>query len=87
MPRTAKSRGLTPGISRIDQEATRTHGYFVRIGYERGTGGGWRPRHRAFFGDKSFGGKKGALKAAEAWKAEVAAAESKSRRGGTKRKS
>jgi hypothetical protein len=55
-----------PGISRIDQESTRTHGWFVRVGYRR-TKQGWRPKHRAFFGDKSHGGKTAALKAAEVW--------------------
>jgi hypothetical protein len=55
-----------PGISRIDQESTRTHGWFVRVGYRR-TKQGWRPKHRAFFGDKSHGGKAAALKAAEQW--------------------
>ena len=55
-----------PGISRIDQESTRTHGWFVRVGYRR-TKQGWRPKHRAFFGDKSHGGKTSALKAAEVW--------------------
>ena len=32
----AKRKGGTasvPGISRIDQESTRTHGYFVRVGF------------------------------------------------------
>ncbi|HET7457535.1 MAG TPA: hypothetical protein VFJ74_07760 [Gemmatimonadaceae bacterium] len=65
------SRRVAPGISRIDQEATRTHGFFVRVGYERTSGGTWRPRHRAFFGDASHGGKTKALKAAKEWLAEV----------------
>ena len=65
------SRRAAPGISRIDQEATRTHGFFVRVGYERTSGGTWRPRHRAFFGDASYGGKTKALKAAKEWLAEV----------------
>ena len=62
---------MSPGISRIDQESTRTHGYFVRVGYERTKQGTWRPRHRAFFGDASHGGKMKALKAAKEWLAEV----------------
>ena len=67
MPRTAsKNRGLTPGISRIDQPTTRTHGYFVRVGYRKTTKG-WRPKASAFFGDASHGGKTSALKAAERW--------------------
>ena len=65
------SRRAGPGISRIDQEATRTPGFFVRVGYERTSGGTWRPRHRAFFGDASHGGKMKALKAAKEWLAEV----------------
>ena len=65
------NRRVAPGISRIDQEATRTHGFFVRVGYERTSGGTWRPRHRAFFGDASHGGKTKALKAAKEWLAEV----------------
>jgi hypothetical protein len=44
----------------------RSHGWFVRVGYRR-TKQGWRPKHRAFFGDKSHGGKTAALKAAEQW--------------------
>ncbi|MDQ6829241.1 MAG: hypothetical protein M3081_10290 [Gemmatimonadota bacterium] len=53
------------GISRIDQDTTRTHGFFVRLGYARTTKGAWKPKHQAFFGDASHGGKRGALKAAE----------------------
>lgn len=56
-----------PGISRIDQESTRTHGYFVRVGYHRTREGAWRPKHRAFFGDASHGGKEKAFKAAVKW--------------------
>ena len=64
--------GRTPsaGISRIDQDSTRTHGYFVRFDYRR-TEEGWRPRHKAFFGDVSNGGRSGALRAAEEWLASV----------------
>ena len=65
------SRRVGPGISRIDQEATRTHGFFVRVGYERTSGGTWRPRYRAFFGDVSHGGKTKALRAAKEWLAQV----------------
>lgn len=56
-----------PGISRIDQESTRTHGYFVRVGYHRTKEGAWRPKHRSFFGDASHGGKDKAFKAAVKW--------------------
>jgi hypothetical protein len=65
MPRTAR-RALPPGISRIDQDTTRTHGYFVRVGYRK-TAKGWRPRASAFFGDAGHGGKSAALRAAERW--------------------
>ncbi len=57
----------TPGVSRIDQESTRTHGYFVRVGYHRTKEGAWRPKQRAFFGDASHGGKDKAMKAAVKW--------------------
>ena len=56
----------SPGISRVDQKSTRTHGYVGRLGY-RQTETGWRPAFKAFFGDASNGGPAGALKAAEAW--------------------
>ena len=68
--RRATRRGGTssvPGVSRIDQESTRTHGYFVRVGYHRTKEGAWRPKHRAFFGDASHGGKDKAFKAAVKW--------------------
>lgn len=65
MPRTAR-RALPPGISRIDQDTTRTHGYFVRVGYRKTTKG-WRPKASAFFGDAGHGGKSSALRAAERW--------------------
>jgi hypothetical protein len=61
------SRSATAGISRIDQASTRTHGFFVRVGYHRTKDGAWRPKHRAFFGDASHGGKAKALKAATRW--------------------
>lgn len=65
---TRKTRSALPsGISRIDQESTRTHGFFVRVGYHRTRDGAWRPKHRAFFGDASHGGKAKALKAAMKW--------------------
>ena len=56
----------SPGISRIDQESTRTHGYVGRVGYRR-TDSGWRPQFTAFFGDRSHGGATEALRAAEKW--------------------
>ena len=71
-----------PGISRIDQESTRTHGYFARYGYARDKSGPWRPKHRAFFGDASHGSKRKALAAAEAWLGKIERAEK--RAGGAK---
>lgn len=68
-PAAKRKRAVTsvPGISRIDQESTRTHGYFVRVGYHRTKEGAWRPKHRAFFGDAGHGGKEKAFKAAVKW--------------------
>lgn len=68
-PAAKKKGGATtvPGISRIDQESTRTHGYFVRVGYHRTKEGAWRPKHRSFFGDAGHGGKEKAFKAAVKW--------------------
>jgi hypothetical protein len=68
-PAAKRKAGSTavPGISRIDQESTRTHGYFVRVGYHRTKEGAWRPKHRSFFGDAGHGGKEKAFKAAVKW--------------------
>ncbi len=74
----------TRGISRIDQEATRTHGFVVRVDYQR-TDSGWRPKHTAFFGDASHGGGAKALKAAEAWLKEVRGTRAAKTAGGTSR--
>ena len=63
---TTSNRSLPAGISRIDQETSRTHGYFVRVGYRKTTKG-WRPKASAFFGDAGHGGKGSALRAAEKW--------------------
>jgi len=59
------------GISRIDQESTRTHGWFVRVGYYEDKQGTYRARHTKFFGDVSNGGKKKALAAAERYVKQV----------------
>jgi hypothetical protein len=67
------------GISRIDQDSTRTHGYFVRVGY-RLTDKGWRPKHSAFFGDASHKGAAGALRAAKAWHKEMSGSAGKTKR-------
>ena len=77
----AASGAKRPGISRIDQESTRTHGFFARFGYARDKSGTWRPKHRAFFGDASHGSKKKALAAAETWLTKIERAE---KRGGAK---
>jgi hypothetical protein len=71
----AASGAKRPGISRIDQETTRTHCYFARFGYARDKSGTWRPKHRAFFGDASHGSKRKALEAAEAWLGKIERAE------------
>ena len=60
-----------PGICRIDQDSTRTHGWFVRVGYYRRRDGSYRPRHTKFFGDVTNGGKRKALYAAEAFVAKL----------------
>ena len=52
------ARRAIAGISRIDQVEKRTHGYFVRLS-RRGK------MHSAFFADKTHGGKRRALKAAQ----------------------
>ena len=64
--RASSASRSSSGISRIDQDSTRTHGYVVRVDY-RQTDTGWRPKHKAFFGDASHGGPRKALAAAEAW--------------------
>ena len=73
--RAASGGAKRPGISRIDQESTRTHGFFARFGYARDKSGTWRPKHRAFFGDASHGSKRKALAAAEAWLGKIERAE------------
>jgi hypothetical protein len=74
-------RSPGPGISRIDQDSTRTHGYFVRVGY-RLTDKGWRPKFSAFFGDATHKGAAGALRAAKAWHKEMSGSAGKSKRNG-----
>ena len=61
-----KSAG-TPGITRVDQPSTRTHGFVVRVGWYQKRDGSYGPRFKSFFGDVSHGGKKGAMKAAAAY--------------------
>ncbi|NOT09833.1 MAG: hypothetical protein HOP28_16695 [Gemmatimonadales bacterium] len=67
--RTASRR---PGISRIDQPSTRTHGWFVRVGYHVRKDGVSAPRHTKFFGDAGHGGKTKALRMAEKFVASLA---------------
>lgn len=89
MPTTTRKRAASgakrPGISRIDQESTRTHGFFARFGYARDKNGTWRPKHRAFFGDASHGNRKKALAAAEAWLGKIERAEKRASSGGAKK--
>jgi hypothetical protein len=59
------------GISRIDQPSTRTHGWFVRAGFSKRPDGSYAPRHRKFFGDAGYGGKRRALRAAQEYLAIV----------------
>ena len=62
------------GISRIDQPSTRTHGWFVRAGFYKRRDGSYLPRHRKFFGDVTYGGKRRALRAARAYLAKLESA-------------
>jgi len=62
------------GISRIDQPSTRTHGWFVRAAFHKRQDGTYVPRHRKFFGDMTYGGKRGALRAAREYLIKVARA-------------
>ena len=59
------------GISRIDQDSTRTHGWFVRAGFYERSDGKYAPRYRRFFGDVTYGGKRLALRAAKEYYAAV----------------
>jgi hypothetical protein len=81
--RTRKRRSTRHGISRIDQPSTRTHGWFVRVGYRKRRDGSYGAKHTKFFGDVSHGGKNRALKAAEKF---VAGVMPKQRKAGGKSK-
>ena len=72
MKRSRTRRSTRHGISRIDQPSTRTHGWFVRVGYHVRRDGTYGPRHTRFFGDVTYGGKRRSLKAAEAYVAALA---------------
>lgn len=67
MPKSSARSGGRRGICRIDQPSTRTHGFFVRVGWYRRRNGSYGPRYQGFFGDVSHGGKRKALLAAEAF--------------------
>jgi hypothetical protein len=69
--RTRRRRSTRYGISRIDQPSTRTHGWFVRVGYHVRRDGSYGARHTRFFGDVSNGGKTRGLRAAEKYVAAV----------------
>lgn len=71
MKRTRRRSARRRGISRIDQPSTRTHGWFVRAGFYRRPDGRYAPRHRRFFGDVTYGGKRRALQAAGAYLAKL----------------
>lgn len=67
MPTTTKhhrraNRTLPPGITRVDSDLSRLHGYIVRLDWAEG-----RPRLKKYFGDYTYGGEKKALRAAEKW--------------------
>ena len=64
-------RARRRGISRIDQSSTRTYGWFVRAGFFKRPDGSYAPRHRKFFGDAGYGGKRRALRAAQEYLAIV----------------
>lgn len=68
------------GISRIDQPSTRTYGWFVRTGFYKRRDGSYVPRYRRFFGDLTYGGKRRALRAAEAYLAELERTRQRKRR-------
>ena len=59
------------GISRIDQDSTRTHGWFVRAGFYLRRDGRYVPRHSKYFGDVTHGGKRRALQAAQEYLAKL----------------
>lgn len=67
---TPAQRELWRGISRIDQASTRTHGWFVRVGFRARRDGTYVPRRSKFFGDATYGGPRRSLRAARAWRDE-----------------
>ncbi|HYT04430.1 MAG TPA: hypothetical protein VEM13_06065 [Gemmatimonadales bacterium] len=71
MKRTRSQPVRRRGISRIDQPSTRTHGWFVRTGFYKRRDGKYVARHRKFFGDVTYGGKRRALRAAREYLGKV----------------
>jgi hypothetical protein len=71
MKKTNSQSARRRGISRIDQPSTRTYGWFVRAGFYKRRDGSYVPRHRKFFGDVTYGGKRRALRAAVEYLARV----------------
>jgi len=71
MKRTHSQPVRRRGISRIDQPSTRTYGWFVRASFYKRRDGSYVPRHRKFFGDVTYGGKRRALRAAREYLAKV----------------
>ena len=71
MKKTHSQSARRRGISRIDQPSTRTYGWFVRASFYKRRDGSYVPRHRKFFGDVTYGGKRRALRAALAYLARV----------------
>lgn len=71
MKRTPRRPVRRRGISRIDQDSTRTHGWFVRTGFYARRDGSYVPRHSKYFGDATHGGKRRALRAAQEFLAKV----------------
>jgi len=71
MRKTRTQRTRRRGISRIDQPSTRTHGWFVRSAFYKRPDGSYVPRHRKYFGDVTYGGKRRALRAAREYLAIV----------------
>lgn len=49
------------GIARIDQDSKRTHGWYVRVGFQGETAS-------KFFSDRKWGGRQASLKSAVAWR-------------------
>lgn len=73
------------GISRIEQPSTRTFGWFVRIGFRTKRDGSYAPRHTKFFGDASYRGVNGSLRAARAWRDERLEADARQARRSARR--